>query len=85
MLSRMKPQLTNLVGPVARVVEHKETRGSFFILSVLECLVDCEGEFFPVCLLRFQVVELVGLDIDDALRLTCSRLISLETSGKRRG
>lgn len=65
-------------------MKDKEALGLFLVLAVLERLVDPEGVVSSVYLLRFQVVELVGLDVDDAVRFACSRLVSLWVLCRRR-
>jgi hypothetical protein len=58
-------QLTDLVRLVVLVVENKETLGLVLVLSVLELVIDLQSEVVAVHLLRLELVELVGLDVDD--------------------
>jgi len=52
-------------------MEYKETLGHIFVLSELERLVDRESKVFSVCFSRLQLVDLVGLDPDSAVRVAC--------------
>ena len=57
--------LTDLIGLVVLVMENKETLGLVLVLSVLELVIDLQSEVVAVHLLRLELVELVGLDVDD--------------------
>ena len=59
-------QLTDLERFVIFVVEHEEKYGNIIVGPVLGRLVDRESEVFTVCLLRFELFELVGLHVEEA-------------------
>jgi len=48
-------------------VEHKEALGLILVLSVLERLINGQCEVFTACLLRFELGDLVGLDVNETL------------------
>jgi hypothetical protein len=66
--------LTYLEGFEALVVVHEEALRLLFVLSVLEVLVDGQSEVVSTRLLRLELVELIGLDVDNALGTACGNL-----------
>jgi hypothetical protein len=74
-------QFTDLVGLVVLVVEHKKALALVFGLSVLERVVDRQGDVFTVCILRFELVDFVGLNVEDAVSAACSWLVSIRGVG----